>query len=199
MNTNYAHSNNGGSVNSEDSVWQMKMGLAQQHAASNANSNIIPAHQSALDLHHQQQQQQMQHQQHGQQLHQHQQQQQPTYGIGVGLGLGYDTMPGGTHYGQTPVHDDAVSYSYQPNLSLGGGMLMGGGGGGSVGLGGGGGGGMPDEYSYNTMRSTHSTSRGGGGGGGQPMDAYGADAYAGVPVANSGVVGGGHMDQQIGE
>lgn len=42
--TGYAHSNTGGSVNSEDSVWQMKMGLA----ASN-HSNIIPA-QSINDL-----------------------------------------------------------------------------------------------------------------------------------------------------
>jgi echinoid len=41
MENSYSNSNNGGSVNSQDSLWQLKMGGGQQQTNS---ANLIPTH-----------------------------------------------------------------------------------------------------------------------------------------------------------
>lgn len=41
---NYANSNNGGSVNSQDSIWQLKMSAAQAAAAANSSTLMATQH-----------------------------------------------------------------------------------------------------------------------------------------------------------
>jgi echinoid len=92
MENNYANSNNGGSLNSQDSLWQLKMGGQQQQQ--------------------QQQQQQMQQQQLQQQMPQTYLEHQPTYGYDPMTHGGYGTIDDYAPYPHlttisTLPHDDA--------------------------------------------------------------------------------------------
>lgn len=50
MDNSYSNSNNGGSVNSQDSLWQMKMAAAANNGVNAVGNNMLPVHHNNMTV-----------------------------------------------------------------------------------------------------------------------------------------------------